>query len=84
MLGTRTGGGAWLTDQRYDGGPTRAFVIPDWDGAQSAVVHVQNRAAVMVYNPRGIDHEKPKRRSSSNWIDELVNWKRKADDIAFS
>eukprot|EP00961_Rhodomonas_salina_P021626 290556-Rhodomonas_salina.1 len=72
--------GQWLYDETLGEGPCTVYELPDWEGAEPVLLYVCCEKVVGVNNPRGFQHQRPRKPPlQSNFMPLQVNWKRRRD-----
>eukprot|EP00961_Rhodomonas_salina_P271840 3672842-Rhodomonas_salina.2 len=80
LVGRTSQDGQWLYDETRGSGPCAVYELPDWQGEEPVLVYVRNEKVVGVNNPKGFQHQKPRKPPlQSNFMPPQINWKRRRD-----
>ena len=63
------------------GKPVSTFEIPDWEEDKAVWVYICDGKVVALHNPKSVNILKKGLQSLSNWMDPMINWKRKREEV---
>ena len=58
-----------------------SFEIPDWEEEKAVWVYICDGKVVALHNPKSVKILVKGRQSLSNWMDPMINWKRKREEV---